>query len=220
MWNKFVQEDQYFNVFHIVDNGFEVLEVKAPFATAENGFVADDWSWLTMDYGGDLLFSGAPQPDDDIKGVLQAGVMLAIAREGELINAQAGGMNYLNVDAEKFAFSYFDPDSEQVKQMTIDVEVFGLQMTGATAVTGTVRYGGRTYMFNTDPAAAKTLWEAFQDSTTIGVMKNLVKESGKDYWNVVKSLLAEILPDWKNALEMTDFLIEFDDFIEPFSPAD
>ena len=217
---QIVQEDQYFSVFHVVDHGFEVLDVKEPFATAENGFVADDWSWLTADYGGDLLFSGSTQPSDELRGVMQAGVLLAIAREGELVKAQAGEMNYLKVDAEDFTFSYFDPDSEQVKQMTIDVNVFGLVMTGGTAVTGTVRYGGQSYMFNTDPEAAETLWNAFKNSTTIGIVKKLAEESGKDYWNVVKSLLAEMIPDWKNALEMTDFLIEVHDAIEPLTPAE
>ena len=220
MWNKIVQEDQYFSVFHVVDHGFEVLDVKEPFATAENGFVADDWSWLTADYGGDLLFSGSTQPSDELRGVMQAGVLLAIAREGELVKAQAGEMNYLKVDAKDFTFSYFDPDAEQVKQMTIDVSVFGLVMTGGTAVTGTVRYGGQSYMFNTDPEAAETLWNAFKNSTTIGIVKKLAEESGKDYWNVVKSLLAEMIPDWKNALEMTDFLIEVHDAIEPLTPAE
>lgn len=217
MWNKIVREDQYFNIFHIVGNGFEVLDVKEPFATAESGFVADDWSWLTMDYGGDLLFSGAPQPSDELKGALQAGVMLAIAREGDLRDAQVGGMKYLDVDAEDFTFSYFDPKAEEIRQLTIDVEVFGLQMTGGTAVTGTVRYGGRQYVFNTDPAAADTLWQAFQNSTTIGIIEDLVSESGEDYWNVAKSLLAEMMPDWSNALEMTDFLMEMKDVTELLS---
>ncbi len=219
MWAKLLSEDQYFNVFRVVGRGFEVLKIREPFAAAE--LVADDWSWLTMDYyGTDFQFSGSPMPSESVRGILQAGVMLAIAREGEYTDAQAGGLRYLTVDAEDFTFSYFDPDAEEVRSCTVDVTVtMGVVMEQGSAVTGTVRYLGRTYVFSMAPTLAEQIWKDFRGTITIQAIADLGMELEDECKDMARAVVAEAMPDWRNALEMTEFLEQIQDVLEILNTA-
>ncbi|MBM6977345.1 lectin-like protein [Intestinimonas butyriciproducens] len=218
MWDKWVDDDQYFNIFRVVDYGIEILDVEEPFrCNAENGFLMDDWSWLKMDYyGNDFQFVGVPSPPESLKGVLQTGLMLAIASEGNVV--EVGGIEFISVDTDEFIFSVYSPQQKRVITYTLeDISVTGLGLTTGKVATGQFKYNGRLYGFAPSPELSTKIWEDFKDTATILAITEVGDVYFDAYKNIVKSLISDVLPDsLQDAFQMTSMMEENSEIFENY----
>lgn len=218
MWDKWVQDDQYFNIFRVVDHGIEILDVKEPFhCNAENGFIMDDWSWLKVDYyGSDFQFVGVPSPSESLKGILQTGLMLAIASEGQIV--EFGGIEYIGVDADEYIFSVYSPQQKQVITYTLeDISVTGLGLTTGKVATGQFRYNGRLYGFAPSPELSTKIWQDFKNTATILAITEIGDVYLDAYKNIVKSLISDVLPNsLQDAFEITSIIEDNSEIFENY----
>lgn len=218
MWDKWIARDQHFNIFRVVDHGIEVLDVKEPFRCQdEAGFLMDDWSWLKVDYyNTDFEFVGVPSPSESLQGILQTGLMLAIAREGTI--AEFGGIEYIGVDTDEFVYSVYSPQQKQVITYTLeDVSVTGVGLTAGKVVTGQFKYNGRLYGFAPSPELSTQIWEDFKDTATILALSEIGEEYLGVYKNIVKSLISNELPtNLQDALQITSMIAENSEIFENY----
>ncbi len=219
MWSKIIDEQQYFNRFHVVGNGIEVLEVKEPFRCLDSsGFVMDDWSWLKLDYySEDFQFTSTKPATKDLQNILQTGVMLAIAKEGEMKNIW-GGFDFIAVNADSFSYQVYDSKAKKLKTYTLqNVNISGEKVGVGSAIFGQFYYNGQLYVVSMDPKLAVNIWEDFKNTATIGAIKEVGNVYLGAYKNLIKVSINEFLPEnLSNSLEMTKMIKDCADVLRKY----
>lgn len=220
MWAKIIDEQQYFNIFHVIGNGIEVLEVKEPFRCLDsNGFVMDDWSWLKFDYyGEDFLFTGTKPVTNDLHNTLQTGIMLAIAKEGKKEDAILGGFEYISVDEKSFSYQVYDTKAKKLKTYILqNVKVVGEKVGVGSAIFGQFYYNGQLYIVSMNPELTVKIWNDFKNTATIGAIKEIGDIYLGAYKNLIKVSISEFLPDdIYDSLKMTEMIKKYSDIFRKY----
>ena len=219
MWDKWISDDQYFNVFRVVGHGINVLDIKELFhCKAEKGFLMDNWSWLKVDYyGSDFEFVGVRSPSESLKGILQTGLMLAIASEGTFVELD-DNIEYIDVDVDEFDFSVYSPLQKKVVAYTLkNISVTGIGLMGGKAVTGKFMHDGSLYGFSTSPKLCTKIWNDFKNTTASVMIAEVGDEYLDAYKNIVKSLISDVLPgSFTDAYQITSMMEEHKEVFERY----
>lgn len=219
MWAKIIDEPLHFNIFRVVGNGIEVLDVKEPFRCYNpEGFIMDDWSWLKLDYyGEDFQFTDVQPNTSELQNILQTGVMLAIAREGEKIKLWEG-IDYISVNVDSFSYQICDPKTKKLNTYTLqNVNISGEELTGGSAIAGQFNYNGRLYAVSMKPELMVKIWEDFKDTATIGAIKEVGDVYLGAYKNLIKATINEFLPkNISDSLEMTKMIKDCKDILRKY----
>ena len=221
MWNKWwPTEDQYFNKLILKDRGIESLDVKEVF-DCKNGFVVNDWSFLTeAAYNGNLFIlepigmskttftlglKKRPDRQDEILGNVHSGVMRLIAEKGKKKKVDGLSMAFV-CQAEKDY--YYINSNGDVCKYSISVNYTG---TNTNNGYGTVTYeeSGEEYvfMFAGPPENIAIGIEEFKKEVlkyAKGKLENITSEYSAVYKDSLRAMVAECFGTTSNVIQQLE----------------
>ena len=90
-------------------------------------------------------------------------------------------------------------------------------MTVGSAITGSVNYQGKLYQISTSPELVDRLWKDFKDTAAITAIKEVGDVYIGAYKNLVKTTIAEFLPDnLRDSMEMTKMIKDYGKLLQKY----
>lgn len=215
VWDQWIEEDQYFNDFHIIGYGLPVLDVKEPFQ-CKGDFIADDWKWLNLIYyGEDFVITGPGQNDKELVSNLQTAFMLALAQHGNKA-IELNGISYIRLDLDSYTHKIYE-DNRILTYTLTDLQSHGMELASGTALNGSFKYNGQQYLVAMSPDLMNKIFEDFKNTATISLIEEIGSEYIGAYRNLIRANIIELLPqDLSDAFQVTTVLCDYADVFKKY----
>lgn len=132
---EWFKDTQSFGTLHIVEAGFEAIEIKKIFDAEK--IVFDNWDILKKNYYGDcielkyfpknsILEKNIPKY---VKENIQSGLMLSIL-DGGIEIPFVNKFLFVSMDEKDLEFYYYNKENKEIRRYTLDIYYQGVKMTG------------------------------------------------------------------------------------------